>query len=280
MPLLAAALGLYLLSAAAYALAFARPGLARAARGALALAVAGFAVHAVAIGAGCRADGGGHLLGVGGAASLAGWIAAGAFLVVQRAFRAPAAGAFALPVVVAGVLPEVVAPGGRLASSALARVPALPLHVTTASAGLALFALACAAGLMYLLQERELKGKRFGPLLSRLPPLRSLDRMNGALVAAGFGVFTVALVSGAMVARTAWCASWDWDGQQVVSALVWLVFGAMLLARRAGSHGRRQAILTLAAFSLVLVCLAGVRAVGTRHADFAAAAASSCVDGS
>jgi ABC-type uncharacterized transport system permease subunit len=279
-PVLAAAVTLYLLAAAAHGLAFARPALARTAAAGVALAAAGFLVHGLAIGLGCREMGGRHLLTVEGAAGLAGWIAAGVLLLVQRDLRTPAAGAFVLPLVLVAVLPEVAAPraGAPVAAPSLARLPALQVHVTTAAGGIALFALACAVGLMYLLQERELKGKRFGPLLTRLPSLHVLDRANGRLVALGFALFTVALVSGSFVARTAWCASWDWDGQQVVSVLVWLVFGAMVLARRAGSHGRRQAVLTIAAFSLVIACLVGVRQIpgGTRHADLDAVATAAC----
>ena len=249
---LAAAVALYLLSLAGYGAAFARPALARTARAGFAIAAAGFVVHGVAIGIGCRETGGQHLLTVSGAAGLAGWITAGVFLIVQRTFRKPAAGAFALPLVVAAALPGVIAPttGEDGVKLALAAVPAVRVHVTTAAGGIALFALACAIAVMYLLQQRELKGKHFGPLLSRLPSLHALDRVNGTLVALGFAVFTVAVVSGSVLARTVWCASWDWDGQQVASVVVWVVFGASVLARSAGARGRRQAILTLVAFSL------------------------------
>jgi HemX protein len=276
---LALALTLYLLAAAAYAAAFARPALRRAASAGLALAAAGFAVHGAAIALGCRELGGRHLLGVPGATALAGWLAAGAFLAVQRAVRTPAAGAFTLPLVLAAVLPGAVAPHvAGDAAGALARIPALRVHVTAAAGGLALFGLAGAIGLMYLLQERELKGKRFGPLLSRLPPLHALDRVNGALVALSFAVFTVAVASGTLVARSEWCAAWQWDGQLVASAVVWLVFGAMVLARRGGSHGRRQALLTVAAFVLIVASLVAVRQVrgATRHADLGAVAVAAC----
>jgi ABC-type uncharacterized transport system permease subunit len=277
-----AAVGLYLLSAAAYGAAFARPALARTARAAFALAAAGFLVHGVAIGLGCRETGGQHLLTVGGAAGLVGWVAAGVFLWVQRAFRKPAAGAFALPLVIAAVLPSALATGTgeRALAPALATVPAVGLHVTAAAAGIALFALACAFGVMYLLQERELKGKRFGPLLSRLPSLHALDRVNGTLITLGFAVFTVAVLSGSLLARSEWCAFWEWDGQQVASVAAWAVFGAVVLARRAGGRGRRQAVLTLVAFSLVITCLVGVRQIdgGTRHADFGTAVTLACAD--
>ncbi len=275
----AAAAALYLIAAAGYGAAFVRPALTRTARVALVLAVAGFAVHGVAIGTGCRETGGQHLLTAAGAAGLVGWFAAGVFLVVQRTFRKPSAGVFAVPLVLVAMVPGGFAPGasGRGPAAALATIPAVRVHVIAATAGIALFALACAFGVMYLLQERELKQKRFGPLLSRLPSLHAMDRTNALLVAVGFAVFTVALVSGSFLARSAWCSVWEWDGQQVASLVVWLVFGAMALARQAGSRGRRQAILSVIAFSVAMVWLIGVREVrATRHGAFDVASVIAC----
>jgi HemX protein len=275
---LAAALALYVLAAAAYVAAFARPALTGAARAGLALAAAGFVVHAVAIGLGCHELGGQHLLTLRGAFGLVGWIAAGVHLAVQRGYRIPAAGAFTLPLVVMAVLPETLAPraSGLAVAPELVRLPALRIHVTAATAGVALFALAAGIGLMVLLQERELKAKRFGALFARLPSLHVLDRVNARLVALGFAVFTVALVTGSLVAKEAWCAFWAWDAQQIASLTVWALFGAMIVLRRAGVHGRRYAALTVLGFSLVLGSVVGVRQVpgATRHTDLGALAAS------
>lgn len=278
---IAAAALLYLLAAAGYVAAFVRPALTRTARLAFALVVAAFVVHGVGIGVGCAETAGSHLLGLGGALGLAGWVTAGVFLVAQRAFRKAAAGVFALPLVLVATLVSAGASGppGGDAGAVLAAVPTVGVHILAAAGGIALFALAGAFAVMFLLQQRELKGKRFGPLLSRLPSLGAMDRVNGWLVAAGFGVFSVALASGVLLARSAWCDAWGWDGQQVASLLVWLALGALVLARVTGTHGRRQATLTVAAFTLALAWLVGVRQVeATRHAGFDTAPIVACAD--
>ena len=92
--------------------------------------------------------------------------------------------------------------------------------------GVALFGIAFGAAVMYLLQEREVKGKKFGALFSRLPSLDALDRMVQRLVRAGFVVYTVALVAGTITATAVWKSAWSWDPQQIVSMLVWLLYGA------------------------------------------------------
>ena len=119
---------------------------------------------------------------------------------------------------------------------------------------------------MYLLQEREVKGKHFGALFSRLPPLESLDRLNHRLVRIGFVVFTVALVTGVIFSHHAWGRAWEWDQKQVFSLAAWLLYGALIQLRRSGWHGRRNAILTLVGFAIVFVSFVGVGQLsGSRH---------------
>ncbi len=90
-------------------------------------------------------------------------------------------------------------------------------HVVAAILALALFAIAFGVAVMYLLQEREVKGKRFGALFSRLPSLDALDQLNQRLVRAGFAVFTVALLAGTLNASVVWKSAWSWDPQQITS---------------------------------------------------------------
>jgi ABC-type uncharacterized transport system permease subunit len=122
----------------------------------------------------------------------------------------------------------------------------------------ALFAIAFGVALMYLLQEREVKGKKFGVLFSRLPPLQSLDTLTQRLVRLGFVVFTVALLAGQVMAHKAWKS---WDPQQVSSVVVWLLYGGMVQLRHAGWHGRRYAVLTMVGFTLVMTSMFALRAV-------------------
>jgi ABC-type transport system involved in cytochrome c biogenesis permease subunit len=138
----------------------------------------------------------------------------------------------------------------------------------TASAGVALFGLAFGVALMYLLQEREVKGKHFGALFSRLPPLNSLDKLTDRLVRLGFLSFTVASILGAVIARSVWKSAWSWDPQQVSTLLIWLLYGGMVQARHIGWHGRRYALLTIFGFTLLTVSIVTLRTVPglTMHA--------------
>lgn len=260
---------LYAAGAAAYVVFFARPRHAKAAAAGYALVTAAFVVHAISIGLACSEFGGAEFFNLRGGFGLLGWLAAGAFLLLQRFWPIPSVGAFITPLVLMSIVPGVfgLGPGARGDIPPVIRLPSLKLHVISAIGGVALFALAFAVALMYLLQEREVKGKRFGALFSRLPSLDALDRLNQRLVRSGFAVHSVALVTGALVAKNAWGSFWTWDPQQVAALVVWLLYGAMVQLRHQGVHGRRYALLTLAGFVLVLGSMIAMGAVPnvTRH---------------
>ena len=91
--------------------------------------------------------------------------------------------------------------------------------------------------------------------------------LNQRLVRSGFAVYSVALVTGALVAKNAWGSFWTWDPQQVAALVVWFLYGGMVELRHLGVHGRRYAILTLAGFALVITSMIAMGAVPnfTRH---------------
>jgi HemX protein len=264
------AVALYAAGAAAYILFFARPRHVRAASIGQLLVAAGFVVHAVSIGFACAEVGGSEFFTVRGGFGMLAWVGAGAFLLLMRAWRIPSVGAFVLPLVLIAALPATfgLGPNARGAIPQSIRGPSLTVHITSATGGVALFAIAFGVALMYLLQEREVKGKHFGALFSRLPSLDALDRLNQRLVRFGFVVYTVALITGVLVAKKAWGTTWNlWDPQLITNLFVWLLYGAMVQLRHVGIHGRKYALLTLAGFALVLGSIIGLGALPnlTRH---------------
>lgn len=263
------AAALYAAATGAYILYFARPRHARLATAGAGFLAAAFAVQAIAIGVGCSEYGGAEFFSLRGGLVLMAWGAAGAYLLLQRFYRLPTLGAFITPLILIVLLPSLFGPPGHpeLPPDTV-RHPTLTIHILSAALGVALFGIAFGAAVMYLLQEREMKGKRFGALFSRLPSLDALDRMVQRLVRAGFVVYTVALVAGTMTATAVWKTSlWSWDAQQIVSTAVWFLYGAMVQLRHSGWRGRRYALLTLVGFVVVLGSMVSLRVVpgATRH---------------
>src|SRR4030095_9721478 len=73
--------------------------------------------------------------------------------------------------------------------------PWLELHAAVSVVAYGAFALAGVAGVMYLLQERQLKTHHIHSIFSHLPPLHDLAVANRRLVFAGFGLLTVGLLA-------------------------------------------------------------------------------------
>jgi HemX protein len=127
-------------------------------------------------------------------------------------------------------------------------------HILLAFVGYAGLAVAFAAGLLYLLQFRELKDKRLGRIFRFFPALPVLDTLGRRSLLIGFPALTLALLLG-----WAWTArfqpSFALTHPQVIWGLLsWLTFAA-LFAIRAGSGAareRRAAFATVIGFAFVV----------------------------
>jgi ABC-type transport system involved in cytochrome c biogenesis permease subunit len=131
----------------------------------------------------------------------------------------------------------------------------LPVHASLAIFGMALFSLAFAMSLAYLIQERRLKGKRMGTRF-HLPPLEMLDRLNHRFLTWGLSLFTLAIVSGVVWAHLAWEHFWSSEPRLLWAGGTWVVYALVLQGRlTAGLRGRRAAALTILGFATLVLSL-------------------------
>ncbi|MBI4408322.1 MAG: cytochrome c biogenesis protein CcsA [Gemmatimonadetes bacterium] len=134
------------------------------------------------------------------------------------------------------------------------------LHVVLAFLGYAGLALAFAAGFLYLLQFRALKGKRFGKSFRFFPALETLDRLGARALVVGFPALSLGLALG-----------WAWtvrfqrslaaaDPQVIWGVLTWIIFLLALGARRSGAGGdRRGALASVVGFLIVVLAYVALR---------------------
>ncbi len=139
----------------------------------------------------------------------------------------------------------------------------LPIHVTLAFFGYALFVLAAGVSLLYLACESRLKAKRpMDPTDSGLPSLEKLDRINYRLLGMGFIVLSLAIVSGAIWAEATWGQFWSWEPMESWSLVIWALYAGLLEARlTVGWRGRRAAALTIIVFTVLVGSFLGVNLV-------------------
>lgn len=191
--------------------------------------------------------------------SLAGWTIAGVFLLFQDRFGLKILGVYAAPLisfamVIAARLPDVPKETGNLLKSMW-----LVTHVIAIFIGEAALALACGAGIMYLLQENAIKSKHRGFFFRRLPSLELLDSTGYACIVTGFTMLTFGLITGLIYAKSVWGRFWSWDPKEVWSGITWLLYAALLHQRLTiGWRGRRAAVMAIIGFAVILFTFLGV----------------------
>ena len=181
------------------------------------------------------------------------FILTGGYLLASTKFRLTIGGVVVMPVALIMLLVARLTPAGTEPESlsTLGRI-----HISLATIGVGVFALASALSAIYLVEERALKKKKFDTIAfkDKGAPLESLDRLSHRLIWVGFPIFTVALVLGAIwVSRLG--ESLD-RPEYPLAGVTWLAFAGLLLARQVyGWRGRRAARLTLLGFAAALLVL-------------------------
>ena len=176
-----------------------------------------------------------------------------AFLLAYWRYRFEALSVFIFPLVFMLTLSAAVGSSPRV-ESPLLRSSWLYLHVLLLFVGYALLFVTFVAGLMYLLQERELKSKKPRALSQRLPPLEQLDDLAHKTLALGFPFMTLGIVSGALWAAAEWGRGWQLDPKIALSFVTWLIYLALIFTRwTAGWRGRKAAYFAIAGFLAAVV---------------------------
>jgi cytochrome c-type biogenesis protein CcsB len=201
--------------------------------------------------------------------SLFAWAIVGSYLAFQLKFNIRVLGTFVSPLAVIFMLLSSAIPSKIIPTSQLSKSFWLILHVTTIFIGNAIFALAFCAGIMYLLQERQIKTKSFGLLYRRLPSLETLDSLNYVCLTFGFPLITIGLISGFVYAGAVLRSYWHWDPKEILAVITWLIYAVLLHERLAvGWRGRRAAIMAIIGFSIILVTFVGATLLLKGHHSF------------
>jgi HemX protein len=181
------------------------------------------------------------------------WAVSLIYLLIGPAYRLSLMGAFTAPLVFGLQAFALIAPIDLPHPRAHSPSPWLELHASVSLIAYGAFALACVAGLMYLVQERQLKRRQLNSLFYNFPPLSDLFAAITRLLWVGFGLLTVGIVAGFFTGQPLPYVKIAW------SLGVWIFYAAILLARHLGTTApRRIAALCVVAFSAALTLLWGI----------------------
>ena len=178
------------------------------------------------------------------------------YLAIRTRARLDVVGAFVAPLALTSLLASRFVGGGALEPGPRFKSALLPLHVTMNLLGVALFSLAFAAAVAYLVQEKQLKKKRLEGIFQRLPPLDSLDKAEHRFLLAGFPLLTIGIVTGTFWAKRIEAGGTAEIARAAFGYITWLLFaGVLLLRAAAGWRGRRAAYGTIAGFGFAVLVL-------------------------
>src|SRR5216683_1933212 len=224
---------------------------------ALHAAYLGMVFHFVAIAEAVRQSGELSLASLSVAASALGFLIMVVFLIVYMMYQTTSPGIVVFPLVF--LLTFVGASGQEpfVLSSSKAREGWLIAHISLILTGYAALILSFSASLLYLLQERALKAKQPGGLLSRLPALQVTDEIGFRSLLIGFPFMTAGLAAGMVIAQSSFGRVDFRDAKILLSLLMWSVYLILLYTRwSAGWRGRRAAYLAAGAFAMAIVAWA------------------------
>jgi HemX protein len=188
------------------------------------------------------------------------WSIALIYMLVGPAYRLSLMGAFTAPLVFLLQSFALIAPIDNQHKLKLTPNPWLEFHASISTVAYGAFALACIAGVMYLIQENQIKTHQIRSIFYHLPPLTDLFATITRLLWLGFALYSVGLVSGFFVDRPL-------PRAQVVGAIVvWLLYAAILQGRHLRRLApKRVAALCIAGFGAALTLLWGISFSAQTH---------------
>lgn len=126
-------------------------------------------------------------------------------------------------------------------------------HLASCFIGYAAFSVSFVSSILFLVNRRGQGGKTEG-FKGSIPAPEVLDTISYRMIAIGFVMFTILIVTGMFRSSLIWGSYWEWDPVQTWSLIAWLVYAVIL-------HGRfiwrlsatMTALLSLIGFALSII---------------------------
>ena len=215
--------------------------------------LAGFALHTASLAQRWTELGRFPASGLRDVASLMAWALVLVFLAVYLRTRLEALGLAVCPAAFLLVLLACLLPA-ETRQDPMLRGLFLPVHTTFAFFGYAALFVASALGLLYLMQERELRSRTPRAFYYMIPSLERCDTLSAHAVDVGFVFLSLAIVTGMLWNHSARGHYWTGDAKEISATCAWFLYVSLIVARkRTGWGGRRAAVIGLVGFLVVVL---------------------------
>ena len=127
-------------------------------------------------------------------------------------------------------------------------------HIGSAVFSYSAFIIAGCVGLRYLIVSKKGSADEL--------KLHQMDYLSYRMIALGFLLLTVTILSGALWAEQAWSAFWTWDPKEVWALITWIIYAVYLHLRLRGRRkGTMMSWYAMIAVPVVLFTFAGVNTI-------------------
>ena len=160
------------------------------------------------------------------------WIVVLSYFIAELRYKIKGLGAFVIPLAFLILLYSFfLAQESNQASAGQIKIW-MTLHRSLSIVGYAAFSMAFVAGVMYLIQENQLKNKRLGFMYFRMPSLELLDKFNFTVITLGFPLFTLGFMTGTLANSKIKDAIFSWDIVKTWPlVLCWLLYCLIFFGR-------------------------------------------------
>lgn len=136
----------------------------------------------------------------------------------------------------------------------------LELHIMISILAYSMFTLAMLQAILLAVQDRHLHNRQPGGFISKLPPLQTMESLLFQMIAIGFVLLTIGLLTGILFLD-------DIFGRHlahktILSIVAWIIFAILLWGRyRFGWRGRKAIRWTLGGFITLMLAYFGTKLV-------------------
>jgi ABC-type uncharacterized transport system permease subunit len=195
------------------------------------------------------------------------WISVAAYWLENRNLSLDGLRVLVLPCAALAVMLPALFPGALVPLGGKSFL--FPWHVAIAILAYSTLTIAAFHAVLMVLQESRLhtppgvqRGGWLALAIDRLPALLTMEKLLFRLIAFGFGLLTLTVLSGIVFSEQLFGIPFKWDHKNAFTMLSWLLFGALLAGRVwRGWRGKVALRFTLTGFATLLLAYVGSRFV-------------------
>lgn len=136
----------------------------------------------------------------------------------------------------------------------------LDLHILFSVLAYSMFALAAVQSVLLAIQDNHLRNRHPGGFIRALPPLQVMERLLFQMIAVGYALLSVALLTGILFLEDIFAQ--HLAHKTILSLTGWVIFGVLLWGRwKFGWRGRKAIGWTLSGFAFLILAYFGSKLV-------------------